>query len=208
MSTSDSHSGETAEVVIVLPPVDDGYVASGLYELSEALGALDPEAQSYGFLGGEWGYGQDFVNDVFEMWPYFWGDCDCGHEEAEGAWCQKHDHTPDCYHAVLWGRVDAGESSMDIAPQMAKDWGLPYAGCAVHCTCGATKLYEAWAAEHQHDARCSVARPNFAHQASGLEVRWYKYIGRSMDLNREVTEREWTSILAGCIASVHNGGST
>lgn len=29
------------------------------------------------------GYGIDYENDVFEMHPYYWGDCTCGYEKEE-----------------------------------------------------------------------------------------------------------------------------
>jgi len=68
------------------------YVARKLYDLSETLGKMNPEEQAHGLLGGEWGYGQDFKNDVFEMHHYYWGDCTCGAEEAE----EERPHDPTC----------------------------------------------------------------------------------------------------------------
>jgi hypothetical protein len=46
-----------------------------MYELSRRLGEMNPAGQSHGFLGGEWGYGQDFRNDTFTMFPFYWGEC-------------------------------------------------------------------------------------------------------------------------------------
>lgn len=46
---------------------------------------------------------------------------------------------------------------------------------------------------------CCTARPNFRHHASGLEVRWYKYIGRGMEI---VESGDVAAILAECIADV------
>lgn len=64
------------EIVIVTPAISDDQVSNGLYELSKKLGQLNPEAQSHGFLGGQWGYGQDFENDVFMMHSFCWCDQD------------------------------------------------------------------------------------------------------------------------------------
>lgn len=77
------------------------FIAEGLYRLSETLGRRKPEAQSHGLLGGEWGYGQDFANDTFEMFPYWWDDCDCGFEERETAWLAANPHAADCYQTQL-----------------------------------------------------------------------------------------------------------
>ena len=35
--------------------------------------------------------------------------------------------------------------------------------------------------DENHRPTCSLELPNFRHKASGFEVRWYKYIGRSME---------------------------
>lgn len=71
-------------------------VSAGLYRLSERLGILRPAEQSHGLLGGSYGYGQDFKNDVFEMHPFWWGDCTCG----AGDWSEEGQpapvHTPEC----------------------------------------------------------------------------------------------------------------
>lgn len=137
---------DEAEITIVLPAIDDDDVSNGLYELSETLGTLNPDAQSHGFLGGEWGYGQDYRNDVFEMFPFWWGDCDCD------------------------------ESTPDDSPTIV------------------------------HVEGCDGGRPNFLHYASGLRVDWYKYIGRGMELSKEVTAVEWASILEDCFDSLRAAG--
>lgn len=185
------------DFVLALPPVDEGAISTGLYELSKALGTLNPEAQSHGLLGGEWGYGQDFANDVFEMFPYWWGDCECGADAAEWKWEEENPHADDCYQAEL-----ARRGGWDAAHTLAAEWGLPDRGCAVHCTCGQNERRIAWLNEHAHDERCPIVRPNFKHFASGIEVRWYKYIGRSMEVSDEVDAATWGRIMADCLASL------
>ena len=53
-----------------------------------------------------------------------------------------------------------------------------------------------------HSSTCKAGRPNFLHKASGFEVRWYKWIGRSMELSREVSPAEWATILDECRKAV------
>ncbi|TAJ89753.1 hypothetical protein [Reyranella sp.] len=48
---------------------------------------------------------------------------------------------------------------------------------------------------------CCRVLPNFRHHASGLEVRWYKYIGRGMETTGCDTP-DVAAILAECIADV------
>lgn len=108
-----------------------GAVESDLYELSRMLGSRRPDHQSHGVLGGEWGYGNEYSNDVFEMHPFWWGDCECGFDTREAQFEEDCPHLDDCY-----------------------------------------------------------------------QVRWYKYIGRNTELNRDVSWAEWRAIVDACVASI------
>lgn len=75
-------------VKIILPPRDEDAVSNSLRRLTEKLNATGlADGSGYG-LGGEFGYGAAFENDVFMMHPYCWcerDDClwcgaDCGCE--------------------------------------------------------------------------------------------------------------------------------
>jgi hypothetical protein len=52
------------------------------------------------------------------------------------------------------------------------------------------------------DNDATSALPNFLHKASGFELRWYKYIGRGMSVNRRVTLAEFQAIFDECMASL------
>jgi hypothetical protein len=215
-----------ATVQIVVPENaesdDVDFVAGGLYTLSRRLGERNPDAQAHGVLGGQWGYGQHFENEVFEMHPYYWGDCTCGHDERQDAWDKANHHAAHCYQFELSrARQDAG---LDVFwPEYARGWlsgsqarraeksayrqlcakyDLPEQGWAVHCTCGCKQRIEEFDATNLHDPKCPEVVPNFRHKASGLEVRWYKWIGRGMELSRDVSREEWAHIFAECMASV------
>lgn len=77
------------------------HVSEDLYRLSELLATRRPEQQAHGLLGGEFGYGQHFENSVFEMHPYFWGECECGFEAREATWSESHPHAPHCYQTAI-----------------------------------------------------------------------------------------------------------
>jgi len=47
--------------------------------------------------------------------------------------------------------------------------------------------------------------PNFKHYASGLEIRWYKYIGRGMSVNRAICPYCFMPVLAACLNSIGEG---
>ena len=50
-----------------------------------------------------------------------------------------------------------------------------------------------------HEEECP---PNFSDFISGLNITWYKYLGRGESMNKEVTLREWTEILSRCLRSL------
>jgi len=203
------------------------HLSDDLYRLSKHLGTRNPDAQAHGFLGGEFGYGQHFKNAVFEMHPYFWGDCECGFEERSEEWQRQHRHSPDCYQTHLRAEqrkaglsyVDRNENreikifeetvkrSYDearkvedqIYDRLLKQFSLPKGGWAVHCTCDHDPAFEKWCSENHHTPECGIVLPNFRHFASGLEVRWYKYIGRGMSCNQEITAEVFKKIADECV---------
>ena len=97
-------------------PRSDDYLVDRLRDLTEAIDKSGKADAVGGCLGGSYGYGATFKNDVFEMRPFYWGDCQ--HEGDE---------------------------------------------------------------EECRDITCPANLPNF--KCGGFEVRWYKYIGRSMEVD-------------------------
>lgn len=51
-------------------------LGDALYELSDHLARHNESKQVHGCLGGAYGYGQEFENDVFAMHPYCWCEKD------------------------------------------------------------------------------------------------------------------------------------
>jgi hypothetical protein len=132
-------------------------VADDLYELTRLLHTVGYE-KSGGLLGGEFGYGAEVDNDVFEMHPYWWGDCLCGYSEAEWEF-DKASHPTD-------------------------------------------SMWQEWYERHDHEPDCPTVRPNFRHKASGVEVRWYKYLGRSMEIKGLGSRKQWRRIITECEEAV------
>lgn len=188
--------------------------SDGLYELTKFIDTKTGEDNIQGILGGEHGYGHEYKNDVFEMHPYYWGDCECGFEDKDFQWSEENKHSEDCYQTIKhdmcyegrdsWDRKKGhGYNECDCAERLCKKMGLTYPyGSAVHCTCGHTERYAEWRKANDHDPECRMVLPNFRHYASGLEIEWYKYIGRGMESNQDLTRREWNAILDECEDSV------
>lgn len=195
------------EVRIILPAVSDDKVSSDLRYLTEVLDGLGAD-RAQGLLGGEYGYGCEYENDVFEMFPYWWGDCTCGFEDAEIAWANENPHAPSCWqerYNAEWERLDALKLDYDRRSGLLDEWtvkngwdGRP--GVAAYCDCGTDAKWRTWREAHDHDPRCPEVRPNF--KCGDVEVRWYKYIGRGMTVNRDVSRDEWRALFARCFDSL------
>lgn len=196
-------------------------LSTDLYDLTEAISKIDPEVVAHGFLGGEFGYGAYFENDVFEMRPFYWGDCECGFDESDWQWSEENDHADTCYQKV---RVRRGWISYDeekfhnltrdqirtrneqITRQVCKEMGLdPYYGSEVHCTCSYWKDYRKWRSENDHHPACRIVAPNFLHKRTGFWVKWYKYIGRSMEWDESITKEDWREVYNECMDSLKGG---
>jgi hypothetical protein len=48
---------------------------------------------------------------------------------------------------------------------------------------------------------CSGEAPNFWHKPSGLKVWWYKYIGRSMEVENQTPTEPW-KLVQECVDSL------
>lgn len=192
--------------------------SEGLYELTKFIDTKTGSDNIQGILGGEHGYGHEYKNDVFEMHPYYWGDCECGFDSKDEQWSRDNNHSKDCYqtrrhdscfegpdeYGTFWERKEGhGYDECNCDERLCKEMGLSYpAGSAVHCTCTHHQDYIEWRKTNDHDPQCRIVLPNFRHYASGLEIEWYKYIGRGMESNQDLTRREWNAILDECEDSV------
>ena len=177
------------------PQPDQGVVASGLVLLTAALEAAGVTLAS-GVLGGEYGYGADFSNDVFMMHHYCW----C--ERDDCPWCAGC-HCPDTAWKFF---IDDAEVTYDAFDQFFEDHVGPYPGegpeeAVWERQCEAVNTRR----RQEHTKTChwclhpEEAQPNFLHKPSGSKVMWYKYIGRGMQTD---IKAEWTHVVAECLASL------
>jgi hypothetical protein len=182
------------------------YVKGKLYKISERLHELDKESA----LSAGVGYGIDFENNVFEMHPYYWGECECNYDAAEEKWSKENEHHPQCYQILLESRFKAAnpEGSLlvpidETEKQLCSEMGLSYPeGSAVHCTCDFRDRWNAFLEENDHDASCRITKPNFRHKKLDFEVNWYKYIGRGMSMNKPLDKKALRGIFRECFKSI------
>lgn len=176
----------TTEIEIILPPTADQSdpLEFSLIALTQAIGQINSAQVAHGLLGGEYGYGAHWENDVFLMHPYCW----CG-KEGECPWCTG------C--AVY---QDAG------ACKVCSDEGLsleqrrsapPEQKCDYSSGRGVFARFGPWTLDHQ---RHYYDPPNFWHKASNFRVTWYKWIGRETTTNG--ISADLAAIFAECLASL------
>lgn len=144
---------DTIEVIVPAGADETDVLDFSLVVLTEAISKLDEDKVVHGFLGGEFGYGAHWDNDVFQMHPYCW----C--EQPDCAWCYGctcGDNTMVDYHTTK--------------PGIKCDW------CSeVHKYGGVGAL--------PPDDEPHYGAPHFWHKPSGFRVWWYKYIGRGMNVH-------------------------
>jgi hypothetical protein len=87
------------------------------------------------------------------------------------------------------------------------DWGEKYGTdfendvFAMHkfCWCEREDCPYCWD-EEKHGKQ----HPNFVHKTTGFKVWWYKYIGRDVEVNEQISVEELKKIKTECIESIKN----
>lgn len=162
-------------IQIVLPECSEDKISADLRYLTEVLEGQGQDI-SGGLLGGTYGYGAYFENDIFMMHPYCW----CEQDDCE--WCMGCT-CPDEAHEY---RVDGVTADFD-------DWIAAY------------HLGKSRDIVRHEEFQCDYCKglvghaPNFLHKPSGTKVRWYKYIGRGMEVE---LLWDWVEIFNQCLNSI------
>ena len=167
-------------------------------------------------------YGIEFENDVFSVFPYYWGDCTCGFDDTEDL--VKHIN---CYQNEVreeklkngwfedkYGWLERERSYEEnkkiedgIYKKLCKKYNLPFpGGCAVHCTCDYDKRYEEWLKQigypDGHKEDCLLVKPNFHYKPTDLRIKWYKYPLRDSYSDKPITLEEFREVIDNCIKSI------
>lgn len=79
----------------------------------------------------------------------------------------------------------------DVFEANAYDWS--------DCTCAACWSEDNWSAEK---CTCGWRPQEYNFKWRDIEVSWYKYLGRGMEVNREVSEDESRELLIECLKSL------
>lgn len=161
-------------VKIILPPCSDDPISDWLRGLTQAVCKATGDSGAGG-LGGSYGYGSNYENDVFMLHRFCW--CD----QPDCPWCAGCTCPDDALRYFLKNGVEVGAEAFFDADGFISGTTLPVP-----------------------EKQCPYCKgevdraPNFLHKATGATVHWYKYIGRGM----EVSEANWPEIMAECFASL------
>jgi len=202
-------------VEVVLPERSEDLLSNSLRALTKVIAEAGFEPAT-GFLGGDYGYGIDYSNDVFLMHPFCW----C--ERDDCPWCVGCTCPPSAVHFYIDGEeVSPGEWSNFFdrflkERGVSKQWPEHISSeererrfavmdeANTHrsishdhvCDFCQGKIFTEYGAEPMRPA------PNFWHRPSNFKVWWYKYIGRDMECNMEISDRDILEIIRECMDSV------
>lgn len=150
-------------MIINLPECSEDLVSAGLRAITEHLQQVTHEGPG-GILGGDNGYGVNYETDIFMMHRFCW----C--ERPDCAWCLECECPEEAeVYTVRGQRVsyeeycNEYERTGNTVRDFHTDPDLECAQCVKRRTVGFA--------------------PNFLYKPTGATVHWYKYIGRSMEID-------------------------
>ena len=153
--------------------------ADGLYQVARAAAIVESKRTGQRFEACDYTSGTDYKNNVFEMWAY-WPHSEC-------YTCEDHEWRAE-ETALLGAGWSKDESSNFGTKPYPEDYQERYAAAL-------EKI------QQEHD--CPLVEWNFHHYASGLQVTWYKRIGRSTKSNNSMTATDWYTVVLDCLNSLH-----
>jgi hypothetical protein len=157
-------------------------------------------------------YAADFENDIFMMHPYCW----CENDDCP--WCGGCDCPIESFHYFIDDAEVSYEEQYEYFDKGTYDkLGIPREISNIG------KNHDAWMKlakevnkhlKSTHDPKCDYCKglgvfsehgsepgkgaPNFWYKPTNFKVSWYKYIGRGMETNRNITKEELNKILKDC----------
>lgn len=193
---------EPDDIQVVLPEgslYPNSAIAADLCALTHILVEANGAPKVGGALGGEWGYGTRFENDVFRMSNFCWCEADdC--PQCVGCSCPE-----EAFHYFVDGVEVDYEEWIGIYDREVGEWrpGMPEEEMQEMERKG-REVNER--RDERHDPVCDFcltggpaaaagggpgrSAPNFWHKPSGIKIWFYKYIGRSMEFEGPIERWE------------------
>jgi len=166
----------------------------------------------------------EYENDVFSIFPYYWGECTCGFDYHEF----KEEHRDHCYQTEYkreqlkhgWIQKEywldrpphldykqAEKLDDEIREKLCRRFRLEFpAGSGVHCTCDMDERYTQWLREIGYPDGCRddclLVKPNFHYKPTDYRLKWYKYPLRDSYANQDLDVKEFRQIIDHCLESL------
>lgn len=152
----------------------DADFADGIYWILNAI--------NYKLGGGyDSSTGIDYHNDVFETFS-FWSHCECTCSLEKWEWDMDQ-------------RTMTRMKKYPDVDEHSKEWWDLYQMEHGNVTQGEVR---------DHDPDCNLEDVGFRHFGSGLEVSWYKRVGRSTKSNNSMKTLDWSRVVTECLESVRD----
>ncbi len=183
------------------------FIHAGLTRLAEEMARVERNITQQEYESPTSNSGAIYETDAFSMHAYYWGDCTCGAQQPQhtdecqrgnqSRWMEWRDARSEKCKCNVEATEDGEFYELDavLCEQFAKDNPEPQ----WKCVCGAA---DGWVERDECDVTCRTMQPNF--KCGDFEVRWYKYLGRGMSMNRVVDANEFFELIDKCLASVHD----
>ena len=215
---------EWIRLVHILLQVEDYHCSIGEYYQDYKTNDLDYKKRTNKLTPNEYG-GFSFIQNgeiIFEIFPYWWGDCTCGVDEENEKLSQKwkdelftQKEWKDYMTFEDWCKDDCPASFLIDENEGKSDDEL-----LSICTCGTinrnikikkrkekirNKIKEYERREHEeyisHKDNCCLVKPNFIYHPTKddcFSIEWYKYPFRDSYANKHLSNNEIRAIFSEC----------
>ncbi len=186
--------------------LDNDIERARMYTLAERMLLAIHELTGAGEEGGY------VENDVFSMYSCGEYECSCGLDSRAYAFYQAHPHAADCWvtkidtlegNAYRNGVIDVEiETERYVNEYAPREVALALKYDCTTCTCGVDRIHRKWNSlyEFSHESDCAIYRSNF--RCGNVEIRWYKHIGRSLEIAGASSAEELRETFKKCLASL------
>lgn len=162
--------------------------------------------------------GCNFINDTFEIHPYYFGNCLCSYGKKYQEFIKENPHNQQCFMVELnilneaFKKHPMYKNNNKLKAERANEERRL---CIAHkieykdgknlsevCTCGIQTKFESL--NLKHDADCPILKPNFWFKKADnpLKIFWYKTYFRDAVCTKDLKMEEFKTIIGECLQSI------
>lgn len=162
--------------------------------------------------------GCSFVNDTFEIHPYYFGQCLCSYGKQYQEFIKENPHKDDCFMVELnilneaFKKHPLYRNNNKLKAERANEERRL---CIAHkidykegknlsevCNCGVQEKFKAL--QLTHEDTCPIIKPNFWYKNSDnpIKIFWYKTYFRDAYCTKDLKLEEFKQIIGICLNSI------